>query len=170
MVKTKKKVATFSKVWRIALCILVPLGGGFIISMFTRDTMEKFGSFNQPPLAPPAWLFPVAWTILYILKGVASYLIYAKCRDGKKAEKSLAKAGLIVYGIQLALNVIWTPLFFTGGLYWVAFAVLALMWIAEIVLLVLSFKTSRAAFWCLLPYLLWTTFAGYLNIGIAVLN
>ena len=170
MVKTKKKVSTFSKVWRIALCILVPLGGGFIISMFTRDTMEKFGSFNQPPLAPPAWLFPVAWTILYILMGVASYLIYAKYRDGKKAEKSLAKAGLIVYGIQLALNFIWTPLFFTGGLYWVAFAVLALMWIAEIVLLVLSFKTSRAAFWCLLPYLLWTTFAGYLNIGIAVLN
>lgn len=170
MVKTKKKVSTFSKVWRIALCILVPLGGGFIISMFTRDTMEKFGSFNQPPLAPPAWLFPVAWTILYILMGVASYLIYAKYRDGKKAEKPLAKAGLIVYGIQLALNFIWTPLFFTGGLYWVAFAVLALMWIAEIVLLVLSFKTSRAAFWCLLPYLLWTTFAGYLNIGIAVLN
>ncbi|MBP3899323.1 tryptophan-rich sensory protein [Candidatus Saccharibacteria bacterium] len=170
MVKTKKKVSTFSKVWRIALCILVPLGGGLIISMFTRDTMEKFGSFNQPPLAPPAWLFPVAWTILYILMGVASYLFYAKYRDGKKAEKSLTKAGLIVYGIQLALNFIWTPLFFTGGLYWVAFAVLALMWIAEIVLLVLSFKTSRAAFWCLLPYLLWTTFAGYLNIGIAVLN
>lgn len=170
MVKTKKKVSSFSKVWRIALCILVPLGGGFIISMFTRDTMEKFGSFNQPPLAPPAWLFPVAWTILYILMGIASYLIYAKYRDGKKAEKSLAKAGLIVYGVQLALNFIWTPLFFTGGLYWVAFAVLALMWIAEIVLLVLSFKTSRAAFWCLLPYLLWTTFAGYLNIGIAVLN
>lgn len=170
MVKTKKKVSTFSKVWRIALCILVPLGGGLIISMFTRDTMEKFGMFNQPPLAPPAWLFPVAWTILYILMGIASYLIYAKYRDGKKAEKSLAKAGLIVYGVQLALNFIWTPLFFTGGLYWVAFAVLALMWIAEIALLVLSFKTSRAAFWCLLPYLLWTTFAGYLNIGIAVLN
>lgn len=170
MVKTKKKDSTFSKVWRIALCILVPLGGGLIISMLTRDTMEKFGAFNQPPLAPPAWLFPVAWTILYILMGIASYLIYAKYRDGKKAEKSLAKAGLIVYGIQLALNFIWTPLFFTGGLYWVAFAVLALMWIAEIILLVLSFKTSRAAFWCLLPYLLWTTFAGYLNIGIAVLN
>lgn len=170
MVKTKKKVSTFSKVWRIALCILVPLGGGLIISMLTRDTMEKFGAFNQPPLAPPAWLFPVAWTILYVLMGVASYLIYAKYRDGKKAEKSMAKAGLIVYGVQLALNFIWTPLFFTGGLYWVAFAVLALMWIAEIALLVLSFKTSRAAFWCLLPYLLWTTFAGYLNIGIAVLN
>lgn len=170
MTKTKKKNSTFGKIWRIALCILVPLGGGLVISLLTRDTMEKFGTFNQPPLAPPAWLFPVAWTILYVLMGVASYLIYTKYRDGKKAEKSLAKTALIVYGIQLVLNFIWTPLFFTAGLYWVAFAVLMLMWIAEIVLLVLAFKTSRAAFWCLLPYLIWTTFAAYLNIGIAILN
>ena len=170
MTKTKKKNSTFGKIWRIALCILVPLGGGLVISLLTRDTMEKFGTFNQPPLAPPAWLFPVAWTILYILMGIASYLIYTKYRDGKKAEKSLAKTALIVYGIQLVLNFIWTPLFFTAGLYWVAFAVLMLMWIAEIVLLVLAFKTSRAAFWCLLPYLIWTTFAAYLNIGIAILN
>ena len=170
MTKTKKKNLTFGKIWRISLCILVPLGGGLVISLLTRDTMEKFGTFNQPPLAPPAWLFPVAWTILYILMGLASYLIYTKYRDGKKAEKSLAKTALIVYGIQLVLNFIWTPLFFTAGLYWVAFAILMLMWIAEIVLLVLAFKTSRAAFWCLLPYLIWTTFAAYLNIGIAILN
>lgn len=170
MIKAKKKITTFGKIWRVALSILVPLGGGLIISLFTRDTMEKFGAFNQPPLAPPAWLFPVAWTILYVLMGVASYLIYTKYRDGKKAEKPLAKAGLIVYGMQLVLNFIWTPLFFTGGLYWVAFVVLILMWIAEIILLVLAFKTSRAAFWYLFPYLLWTTFAAYLNIGIAMLN
>lgn len=168
--KTQKKTSSFAKVWRIALCIAVPLGGGLVISLLTRDTMEKFGAFEQPPLSPPAWLFPVAWTILYVLMGVASYLIYTKYRDGKKDEKSIAKAGLIVYGVQLALNFVWTPLFFTGGMYWVALVVLLLMWIAEIVLLVLSFKISRAAFWCLLPYLLWTTFAAYLNIGIAVLN
>lgn len=170
MVKTKKKTSTFGKIWRLVLCIIAPLGGGLIISLLTRNMMEKFGEFNQPPLAPPAWLFPVAWTILYILMGIASYLICAKYRDGKKAERTLAKAGLVVYGIQLILNFVWTPLFFMGGLYWVAFAVLVMMWIAEIVLLALAFKTSRAAFWCLLPYLIWTTFAAYLNIGIAVLN
>ena len=168
--KTTNKISTFSKIWRIVLCIAVPLGGGIIISLLTRDTMEKFGMFKQPPLAPPAWLFPVAWTILYVLMGVASYLIYAKYRDGKKTEKPIAKAALIVYGVQLLLNFIWTPLFFTGGLYWVAFAVLMLMWVAEIALLILTFKISRPAFWCLIPYLIWTTFAAYLNIGIAVLN
>ncbi|MBR3257096.1 tryptophan-rich sensory protein [Candidatus Saccharibacteria bacterium] len=170
MIKTKNTISTFGKIWRIALCISVPLGGGLIISMFTRDAMEKFGAFNQPPLAPPAWLFPVAWTILYVLMGVASYLIYMKYRDGKKGEKSLAKTELIIYGLQLVLNFIWTPLFFSAGLCWVAFVVLILMWFAEIVLLMLTFKNPRTAFWCLLPYLIWTTFAAYLNVGIAVLN
>ena len=169
MVNKKAKLTTFGKILRIALCILVPLGGGFLISLFTRDAMSQFGDFNQPPLAPPAWLFPVAWTILYVLMGVASYLIYLSGTK-KKAKMPQARAALIVYGIQLVLNFIWTPLFFTAGLYWVAFAVLALMWILEIVLLVMTFKISRAAFWCLLPYLVWTTFAGYLNVGIAVLN
>lgn len=54
MIKAKKKITTFGKIWRVTLSILVPLGGGLIISLFTRDTMEKFGAFNQPPLAPPA--------------------------------------------------------------------------------------------------------------------
>ena len=169
--KSKKdKLTTFGKIWCIALCIAIPLGGGFIISLIARDTMMKFGALNQPPLAPPAWLFPVAWTILYVLMGVASYLIYAKYRDGGKAKKSLAKAGLIVYGAQLVLNFIWTPIFFNAGLYWVAFAVLAVMWVLEIALMAISFRISKPAFWCLLPYLLWTCFAAYLNISIAIIN
>lgn len=82
----------------------------------------------------------------------------------------MAKAGLIVYGAQLVLNFIWTPIFFNAGLYWVAFAVLAVMWVLEIVLMAISFRISKPAFWCLLPYLLWTCFATYLNISIAIIN
>ena len=166
----KKKLTTFGKIWRLFVCIAVPLGGGFIVSLFTRDTMSKFGQFNQPPLAPPAWLFPVAWTILYVLMGVASFLIYLALVRGKKAEKSCALITLMLYGIQLVLNFAWTPIFFNLEMYWVAFAVLAVMWVLEIVILIKTFKLSRAAFWCLLPYLLWTTFAAYLNISIAILN
>lgn len=169
--KSKKdKLTTFGKIWRIALCIAIPLGGGFIISLIARDTMMKFGALNQPPLAPPAWLFPVAWTILYILMGVAEYFIYLKFATGNKAEKVLAKGGLIIYSVQLALNFIWTPIFFNAGLYWVAFAVLAVMWVLEIALMAISFRISKPAFWCLLPYLLWTCFAAYLNISIAIIN
>ena len=88
--KTKKAgtLSTWGKIWRIALAIAVPLGGGFIISLFTRNAMMKFADFNQLPLSPPAWLFPVAWTILYILMGIASYLIWKKGHDSNKTAEN----------------------------------------------------------------------------------
>lgn len=166
-----KKISTWGKIWRIAVAIAVPLGIGFIISLFTRDAMGKFSSFNQPPLAPPAWLFPVAWTILYVLMGLASYFIWKKGYDSRKAaDKSASRTALIIYGIQLVFNFIWTPLFFSLGWYWFAFAWLMIMWVLIIVLMVKTFKISRPAFWMLLPYIIWCTFAAYLNCGIAILN
>lgn len=169
--KNNQKISTWGKIWRIALAIAVPLCGGFIISLFTRDAMSKFGSFNQPPLAPPAWLFPVAWTILYVLMGLASYFIWKKGYDSKKAaDKSASKTALIIYGIQLIFNFVWTPLFFSLGWYWPAFAWLLIMWALIIVLMMKAYRISRPAFWMLLPYIIWCTFAAYLNCGIAILN
>ncbi len=169
--KNNQKLSTWGKIWRIALAIAVPLCGGFIISLFTRDAMSKFGSFNQPPLAPPAWLFPVAWTVLYVLMGLASYFIWKKGYDSRKAaDKSASKTALIIYGIQLVFNFVWTPLFFSLGWYWPAFAWLLVMWALIIVLMVKAYGISRPAFWMLLPYIIWCTFATYLNCGIAILN
>ena len=167
---TKNEMTTFGKIWRVAVCIAVPLGGGFLVSLLTRNAMDQFGMLKQPALAPPAWLFPVAWTLLYVLMGVASYLIYLSLIKAKKAERKDALAALVVYGVQLLFNFIWTPLFFNAGLYWVAFAVLVIMWLLEIALLILAFKVNRVAFWCLVPYILWTSFAAYLNVSIALLN
>ena len=169
--KNNQKLSTWGKIWRIALAIAVPLCGGFIISLFTRDAMSKFGSFNQPPLAPPAWLFPVAWTVLYVLMGLASYFIWKKGYDSRKAaDKSASKTALIIYGIQLVFNFVWTPLFFSLGWYWPAFAWLLVMWALIIVLMMKAYRISRPAFWMLLPYIIWCTFAAYLNCGIAILN
>lgn len=169
--KNNQRLSTWGKIWRIALAIAVPLCGGFIISLFTRDAMSKFGSFNQPPLAPPAWLFPVAWTALYVLMGMASYFIWKKGYDSKKAaDKSASKTALIIYGIQLVFNFVWTPLFFSLGWYWPAFAWLLVMWALIIFLMVKAYRISRPAFWMLLPYIIWCTFAAYLNCGIAILN
>lgn len=169
--KKTQKLSTWGKIWRIALAIAVPLCGGFIISLFTRDAMTKFGSFNQPPLAPPAWLFPVAWTILYILMGLASYFIWKKGYDSKKAaDKSASRTALVIYAIQLVFNFVWTPLFFSLGWHWFAFAWLLVMWILIIILMAKAYKISRPAFWMLLPYIIWCTFAAYLNCGIAILN
>ncbi len=168
--KSNSKLTAWGKAWRLAACIAVPLGGGFLISLLTRDAMGQFSALNQPPLAPPAWLFPVAWTILYALMGISSYLIYLKIRQGRKSENSSARIALIIYGAQLVFNFLWTPLFFNANLYWLAFVVLLIMWILELALLIKAYKISRPAFWCLLPYIIWSTFAAYLNISIALLN
>lgn len=169
--KQTQKLSNLNKAWRIALAIAVPLGGGFIISLFTRDAMSKFSSFNQPPLAPPAWLFPVAWTILYILMGVASYLIWKKGHDANApADKTASKTALIIYAVQLVFNFIWTPVFFSLGWHWFAFIWLMVMWVLIIALMSKTHKISRPAFWMLLPYIIWCTFAAYLNCGIAILN
>ena len=149
--------------------ILLPLVGGSIITLFTINAQEAFGAFRQPPLAPPAWLFPVAWTVLYIMMGVASYLIY-RVRAKKAGEKRLKAAELWLFYVQLLFNFVWTLLFFNANLKYFAFFWLVVMWLMILVLIVLCFKNRRAAAWLLVPYLLWTTFAGYLNLAIAILN
>ena len=165
------KLSTWSKIWRISLAIIIPLGGGLIISLFTRNAMTKFGTFNQPPLAPPAILFPIAWTILYVLMGLASYFIWKKSYASRKnADKSLNRTALIIYATQLVFNFAWTPFFFVLDLFWFAFIWLLIMWALVLVLIIISYKISKPAFWMLLPYLLWCTFAAYLNCGIAILN
>ncbi|MBQ3309327.1 tryptophan-rich sensory protein [Candidatus Saccharibacteria bacterium] len=169
--KQTHKLSIWGQIWRIVLAIAVPLGGGFLISLVSGDAMSKFSEFNQPPLAPPAWLFPVAWTILYVLMGIASYLIWKKGYNSKKAaEKSASKTALVIYAVQLVFNFVWTPLFFNLGWYWPAFIWLMVMWILIITLMAKTYKLSRSAFWLLLPYLIWCTFAAYLNCGIAILN
>ncbi len=172
MTKTKKgtkKLTACGKFWRVLLCVAAPLVVGGISALLTMDTMKSFGDLEQPPLSPPAWLFPIAWTILYVLMGIASWLIYWAGRNDKK-KAPLAKTALVIYGIQLVFNFCWSPLFFNFKWFWFAFAWLIVMWIMIIILVCKAGKISRAAMIMLLPYLLWCTFAAYLNAGIAVLN
>ena len=170
MANKTKNFSAWDKIWRLALCIAVPLAVGGLSAYLTMNNMSKFGQMNQPPLAPPAWLFPIAWTILYILMGLASYFIGLKFLTGKKAEKSVAKCALILYGVQLFFNFLWSPLFFNFEWYYFAFGWLLVMWALIIALIVKSAKISHPAMWCLIPYLCWTTFAAYLNLSIAILN
>lgn len=149
--------------------IVMPLIIGVMSTFVTGNSMMTFGSLNQPPLAPPAWLFPVAWTILYILMGVASYLIYKReAKDENDAK--LQKAEIIVYFLQLFFNYMWTILFFRLEMRWFAFGWLVVMWCMVIALITMCARNCKSAAWCLVPYLLWCTFAMYLNIMIAILN
>lgn len=162
--KKAKNKSTFRKVIEVVVSIALPLGGGFLISLLTRSAMATFDSFNQPPLSPPAWLFPVAWSILYVMIGIASYLIY-------RQKKSKARtAAIVLYLIQLAFNFCWTIVFFNLGWFWPAFAWLMVMWVLIIILMIVSGKVSKPAVILLIPYVLWCTFAAYLSLGIAILN
>ena len=147
---------------KLICCVAIPLAVGGLSALFTSGSMETFHAVRKPPLSPPGWLFPVVWSILYILMGIASYLIFT-------SQKSHYTA-LMVYGIQLAFNFFWSIFFFNLELYLFAFIWLILLWLLILATVILFWKISKLAGYLMLPYLLWVAFAGYLNFGIYLLN
>lgn len=153
------------KLRQLLLCLGIPLAVGGLSGWITRGAMEQFQTLRQPPLSPPGWLFPVVWTVLFLLMGIASYLVVRS-----HAPEKTVKRALIFYGIQLAMNFFWSILFFNLGLYLVAFFWLVLLW-CMILLTTMQFSAlDRRTIWLMLPYLAWVAFAGYLNLGIFFLN
>ena len=103
----------FKKILKVGLFIAIPLLIGGVSALITMGNMQLFDSINKPPLAPPKWLFPVAWTILYIMMGIASYFLY-------KADSEEGREALVLYGIQLFFNFWWSIIFFNLKAYWFA--------------------------------------------------
>lgn len=132
------------------------LSGGF------SDFYEKY---NQPPLSPPAWLFPIVWTILYAVMGFSAYLIYSSDAKPRTKEKALT-----IYWAQLAVNFLWTIVFFRFEALWAAFAVILLLWVLIILMILCFRKINQIAAYINIPYLLWVTFAAYLNLAVAIIN
>ena len=152
--------------WKKLLFALgVPLGVGDWTAWTSRDAMEQYGGLNQPPLAPPGWVFPVVWTILFLLMGVSAYLILT----AQVLPQPRARAMYWYYG-QLAVNFFWSLLFFNLQGYLGAFLWLCLLWVWVLMMIRAFYRISPAAGLLQLPYLGWITFAGYLNFGIWYLN
>ena len=145
--------------------IALPLLVGIVSGLLTRNAMTQFELLNQPPLAPPAWLFPVVWTILYTLMGVSAYLIQTS--DAVENEKSDA---LTIYYYQLIVNFLWPVFFFNFGWYLFSFFWLLLLWALVIWMIWRFNKINKWAAYLNIPYLLWLTFAAYLNFAIWRLN
>ena len=143
--------------------IIFPLAVGGTSGFLTRNSMNMYTSLNRPPLSPPGWVFPLVWTILYLLMGISSYLI-ASSSSPKKRE------ALLLYAVQLLLNFIWSPIFFGLRNYLLAFLVLLLLWYAIYKMIRSFFPINSTAALLQIPYLLWVTFAGYLNLAIVFLN
>lgn len=145
--------------------IALPLGLGFLSSSFIGDAQGFFNTLAKPPLSPPGWLFPIVWTILYTLMGISSYLIYVDNNGSKDI-----KIPLGVYGVQLLINISWSYIFFNLGAFTAAFIVLLTMWILITIMIVMFKKINKVAAYLQIPYLIWVTFAGYLNCSVALLN
>lgn len=150
---------------RLVICLAIPLVVGGAAGLLTMNSMEAFEALNQPPLSPPGWLFPVVWTVLYVLMGIASYLVSVS--DAPQEEKARA---LWTYGIQLAFNFLWPIAFFNLKWYLFAFLWLVILWVLILITALRFGRIRKPAGYLLVPYLLWVAFAGYLNLGIYLLN
>ena len=141
--------------------IFFPLIIGITVSILTQNSFN-LQELNQPPLTPPSLLFPIVWTILYILIGI-SYYLYKKNTYTEKTE-------IIIYYTQLLVNALWTIIFFTLKLRF-----FAIIWILILVILIYTLITPflqkyKPSAYLLIPYLIWCLFATYLTIGIYLLN
>jgi len=151
---------------KLAISVAVPLIGGFISSLLSMQNIKSFYlSLDKPSFAPPSWVFGPAWTVLYILMGIAAFLIWNK---GLNTEGVIPALGF--YLIQLALNFSWTPIFFRFQSILGALVVIIILWIAIIITTVLFWRLNKIAGLLLVPYLLWVTFATALNYYILRLN
>jgi tryptophan-rich sensory protein len=127
--------------------------------------MATFQLLNKPPLTPPSILFPIVWTILYTLMGIASYFVLTS-----KENANDISTALTAYGLQLFLNILWPIFFFGFDLYLFSFFVIVVLWLFIVRTIRLFYNISKISAYLLIPYLIWVTFAAYLNLGFVVLN
>lgn len=140
--------------------LFLPLVGGGIVGFIMKDAID-YNTLNKPLLSPPSIVFPIAWTIIYLLIGIA-YLIYRKNNNNKETIR--------IYYIQLFLNFLWSIIFF--NLKWRLFSIIwIILLIVTVIILMKKFKIEeKISYYLFIPYLLWLLFATYLNIGVYLLN
>lgn len=142
----------------------ISLGVGALAGFLTKDSLANvYPLLEKSSLTPPGWVFPIAWTVLYLLMGIGMALVEA--RGGPERSRALT-----LFGIQLALNFGWSLLFFNSGAYLSALLCLIVLWVMILAMAGSFASVSRPAAWLQIPYLLWVAFAGYLNAAVWVLN
>ncbi|MBO4954675.1 MAG: tryptophan-rich sensory protein [Clostridia bacterium] len=139
---------------------LLPLVVGGLSALLTRQSMDLYDTVQKPSISPPAILFPIVWSILYLLMGISALLVYNRG----------CSSALLVFCVQLFLNFLWPLLFFNAQAFWTAFLLLLLLFVTVLWTVILFYRCRPLAGYLMIPYLLWIAFAGYLNVMIAVLN
>lgn len=151
------------KKWAISL--LPPIAVGGLTALITSGQMDIYEKINRPPLSPPAVVFPIVWSVLYILMGVSFYLVW-----GSRASHAEKKRAFIIYFISIFLNFIWPIIFFNAQMYIFAFVILTALFISVAVYSSLYCQMRKSAGLLQIPYIIWLIIAAYLNLSIALLN
>ncbi len=147
----------------LIVSLIPPAAVGLAGTVLVASGMDVYNLLSKPAFTPPGWLFGVVWTLLYVLMGVAVYLL-------KSSHSYDLATPMQFYYIQLALNFLWVMFFFRFGLLWLSVVVLCLL-IAAIVLTIINFyRINKTSAYLLIPYLVWCVFALVLNITIAIMN
>ena len=144
------------------ISLLIPVAVGSISALISRIP-GRYAGMQQPPFSPPAIVFPIVWTALYILMGISAYMI-SRSEDARKSR------ALSVYALQLFFNFFWSILFFRFSWYLPAFFWLAAMIVLILIMIFRFFQIKPLAAYLQIPYLFWCLFAAYLNFGVYWLN
>src|SRR3989339_1021525 len=152
--------------FKLIIAIVVSELAGIIGSVFTTQSISGwYADIVKPALNPPAWVFGPVWTTLFVLMGISAFLIWEKGLGRRDV-----KIALGIFIGQLVLNTLWSIIFFglhsPGG----AFIEIILLWFAIVTTIIVFAQISKVAAWLLGPYILWVSFAGYLNFSIWTLN
>lgn len=155
-----------NKALKIIIAVALPLLAGAIGSAFTFTGIDSwYQTIAKPSFNPPNWIFGPVWTTLYILMGLAFYLIW---QAGLKDKFN--KDSFILFLVHLAINSLWSIVFFGLQNPGLAFLVIIVLWFMILILIMRFYKIDKRAAWLLIPYILWVSFASVLNFSIWQLN
>ena len=151
---------------RFFIALVICFGAAALGSVATNPAIATwYAALNKPVFTPPNWLFGPAWTLLYCLMAVAAWLVWEKGWDKKEVRVALA-----VFAAQLAVNSLWSFLFFAWHAPWLAYIGILALWLLILLAILKFWKIDKIAAWLLVPYILWVSFASFLNLGVALLN
>lgn len=154
------------RIFFLLLCISICQLAGVIGSFFTVESIPIwYVALNKPALNPPAWIFAPVWISLYTLMGISLYLVWSR-----KSDTAKISGALIVFFVQLILNATWSIIFFSIHHLLISVIVILLMWLFILITILKFSKVSKVASVLLIPYIVWVSFAAYLNVSILLLN
>lgn len=159
------KVGEKRQIGALIIIIILTEAAGFLVGFLTMQNYGLYENLMKPSFSPPGWVFPIVWSILYLLMAIAFYRIWLSGKSGKNVSKAMT-----YYFIQLALNLIWPIIFFKFNLYGLAFIDLLLLLIFILLTTFEFFKIDKIAGILMIPYIIWVSFAGILNYAIWAMN